>query len=535
MTEIADLRAPKENGAVLAEPSLETAPELVEMNRWVLSKFQKDILGQDFQVLRHLARKSLIEVAREEFRKAGEPIPKLIHFDSLLLSGHQPELFHPGVWVKNFALAGLSKKIGASAVNLVVDNDIVKSTQIVVPRLELPLPPASDFSLFPFSLPFDLGSLQAPYEERLVHDEKIFARFPENFRQNWGFAPFLNTFWPDVMRQSQRTPLLGERIVGARRHWERRWGCHNLEISVSRVGQTEPFAWFVCHLLTELPRFHHLHNQIVARYRKQHQIRSRNHPVPNLVTEDDWLETPFWAWRSGADVRRRLFARVNPESIDLRAGAQIWPSLSTKGHSPNSLVRTYQQMQAAGYKIRPRALTNTLFARVFVADLFLHGLGGGKYDELTDKLIRDFYGLEPPAYLILSATLHLPFPHYDSSLEDCRQLWRHWRDLRWNPQRHIPAGLRDDPSLNQLIEEKERLIEQHGLTRRQRKRRFFALRKVTESLCRPIRQQEEAIRQQWWKANQETQANQVLQRRDYSFCLHPEETLRPFCTRFLNL
>ena len=43
--------------------------------------------------------------------------------DSLLLAGHQPELFHPGVWVKNFALNGLARRHGATPLNLVVDND----------------------------------------------------------------------------------------------------------------------------------------------------------------------------------------------------------------------------------------------------------------------------------------------------------------------------------------------------------------------------------------------------------------------------
>ena len=27
-------------------------------------------------------------------------------FDRMVVTGHQPELFHPGVWVKNFAVAG---------------------------------------------------------------------------------------------------------------------------------------------------------------------------------------------------------------------------------------------------------------------------------------------------------------------------------------------------------------------------------------------------------------------------------------------
>ena len=46
----------------------------------------------------------------------------------IFLAGHQPELFHPGVWFKNFALGDLARRYQATAVNLVIDSDTVKST-----------------------------------------------------------------------------------------------------------------------------------------------------------------------------------------------------------------------------------------------------------------------------------------------------------------------------------------------------------------------------------------------------------------------
>ena len=52
----------------------------------------------------------------------------------LVVTGHQPELFHPGVWVKNFAAAAIAQAQGGVGLNLIVDNDIPKSTSIRVPR-----------------------------------------------------------------------------------------------------------------------------------------------------------------------------------------------------------------------------------------------------------------------------------------------------------------------------------------------------------------------------------------------------------------
>ena len=101
--------------------------------------------------------------------------------------------------------------------------------------------------------------------------------------------------------------------------------------------------------------------------------------------------------------------------------------------------------------MRSRALTNTLYARLFLSDLFIHGIGGGKYDELTDELIRRFYGCEPPEFLILSATRLLPLPAPPVRPEDHRRLVRELRDLHWNPQRHRPPG---DGEIQGLVDRK---------------------------------------------------------------------------------
>ena len=61
---------------------------------------------------------------------ANEPIGPLV------VTGHQPELFHPGVWIKNFAAAGIAAEHRGVALNLIVDNDLPKSASIRVPRVE---------------------------------------------------------------------------------------------------------------------------------------------------------------------------------------------------------------------------------------------------------------------------------------------------------------------------------------------------------------------------------------------------------------
>ncbi|HZT81555.1 MAG TPA: hypothetical protein VFA26_15120, partial [Gemmataceae bacterium] len=514
------LRAPRADRAVLAYPPLEAVGGLLERNRDRLARARFDLLGRPFPDLRREAARQLLDQAADYFRSSGEPVPD-VPDGPILLAGHQPELFHPGVWVKNFALHGLARRHGAVPVNLVVDNDTVKSTALRLPAFRDPPPPVTEFLPHLVTVPFDYGGHEAPYEERPVLDEAVFASFPERARQPWGFTPMLGAFWNDVLAQARRTPLLGERFAAARRAWERRWGCHNFEVPVSRVCGTAAFGWFACHLLAELPRFHAIYNEAVHDYRRRHGIRSRNHPVPDLAADGDWLEAPFWAWRShqpearATGRRGRLMARRRGDRVELRVGEEAWPALRT----PYSVLGTpWEELGRQGCKVRSRALTNTLYARLFLGETFLHGIGGGKYDELTDAILRRFYGIEPPEYVVLSATLLLPFPEYPARPEDCRRLAHELRDVYWNPQRHLGAT---EATLRELVEERREWVERRPETRRGRRERFRKLTELTERLRPAVAGQEAELRRRLEVCALEVGANAVLRRRDYAFCLYP--------------
>ena len=72
--------------------------------------------------------------------------------------------------------------------------------------------------------------------------------------------------------------------------------------------------------------------------------------------------------------------------------------------TPADLRRSWQALEPQGFKVRPRALSLTLFVRLCLANVFWHGLGGGKYDEVTDDIIRKFFELAPPAFIVATET-----------------------------------------------------------------------------------------------------------------------------------
>jgi hypothetical protein len=282
-------------------------------------------------------------------------------------------------------------------------------------------------------------------------------------------------------------------------------------------------------ILKDLPSFVATYNDCVRSYRKRHDIRSRNHPVPDLARDGHWHEAPFWAWRAGSHRRGRLFARVQDDRIHLRAGDEAWGDWPVGGS-----VAPWRELEHSGRKIRTRALTTTLFARLLLADLFIHGIGGGKYDELNDEIVRGHFQLEPPGFLVITGTLRVPLPRFPATPGDLRLSERLVRDMYWNPQRHLRDGSAENPAVRSTIEERRRWESLAPATQPDCKDRYTRMREGARQLRPFVADDLRAAvgrRDRIW---QEVAANAILGRRDFSFCLFPEPTIRPFCTQFLT-
>ncbi|MFN9917551.1 MAG: hypothetical protein ACK53L_33510, partial [Pirellulaceae bacterium] len=66
-----------------------------------------------------------LPVLRRQLREfLGQHLNQPLADRPLILSGHQPELFHPGVWFKNFLLSSLAARHQAVALNIQVDHDL---------------------------------------------------------------------------------------------------------------------------------------------------------------------------------------------------------------------------------------------------------------------------------------------------------------------------------------------------------------------------------------------------------------------------
>lgn len=526
------LRAPRGDRTSLALPPFTEVGNLVADNQRRLSEIRFDFDGRSHRDLATTARAHLVAAA-ERYTRSYRDVTLPEDASEVFLSGHQPEMFHPGVWFKNFALGELASLAGAVPVHLLIDNDTVGTPALRVPGGTPEQPGWSN-------LAFDQRGPEIPYEERAILDPALLESFSARVCEEMQHLvpdPLIKTYWPLVLEQAQSTDRLGLCLSQARHRVEERWGLQTLEVPQSVVCQSEPFLWFVAHLLTHLEAFRTTYNQAVHSYRAHHNIRSANHPVPDLHADDEWLEAPFWIWHQDDPRRRGLYVRRQQGEL-LLTDRTAWQLRIPTTDSPSGSLASVQlgeQLQQQGVRLRTRALSTTLWARLMLGDLFLHGIGGAKYDQLTDSLLHEFYGVEPPGFLTLSATLHLPIEHPSAPAADTGKLEQTLWALQHHPEEFLsPADANEQERRNettsldwqhaqQLAEEKERWVAaENG------RERCHAIRHVNEQLQPFVQAQREQVEAALEARRQWERAEAIRNWREYAFCLYKAETLRGF-------
>ncbi|MSR32534.1 MAG: hypothetical protein EXR99_13630 [Gemmataceae bacterium] len=508
------LHAPTGEGEILRLPAREN--ELIQRNRELFPQARTALFGIPLQELRARCKKETLALAGRFHQENGEEVS----FDPaspILASGHQPELFHPGVWLKNFELNRLAKTHGLTPLNLIIDNDQARRDTILVPQArgkEIKVVPAS-FAPKPSGMTWEDWELKAP-DAVEIFSREVLQAFPQGLS-----TPLLQEFCPLVARLLTNQPNLGLAFSKARREMEKQWGCVNLELPLHSLCQTETFALFTLDLLSRAESFARVHNPLLHTFRKEFGIRSRSHPVPELSSGDDWHEAPFWILAPGICQRQRLTVRKTVQGILIKARGQ-GEAVALDLRNP---LESWKNLSAIGWRIRPRALTTTLFLRLFLAETFLHGIGGAKYDRFTNHIIQDFYQVAPPGYFTISGTLRLFPKEAPDNSNQSAGLEKRLRDWKWNPQRHEGNPAKE---FTQLASKRRELISQPGISN---KDRFHQLR---ANLARFQPLQGEAIGKMELdleKAREREKLQRQLGSREFSFVLFTAESVRQFLIR----
>ena len=498
-------RAPTGDDAVLVEPAAEDWQRCWQDN---LQRRRDSVGSIDVAA----ARENLIAAAYQytsQYRSVDPFSPSA----PIAMAGHQPALIHAGVWFKNFVLSRLATGCSAVPINLIVDNDVLALPSIRVPLGDRAQPQVA-------SIPFDRRRGVIPYELAEVIDRECFQSFGDRVAhsiRHWIEQPLIRRVWPDVLAQYARTGKIGQAFAAARHRLEGDAGLATLELPLSAICRTYEFAQFTADILLRLPEFVEIHNRTLASYRIANRIRSRTRPVPDLQAADGDWETPFWIWSAQQPGRRHLFARWNDSEIEL-SDHHGWTRRLPRG----SLATALHQLNCGETALRPRALLTTGYSRLILSDLFIHGIGGAKYDEVTDRVMQEFFGSPLPQFLTLSATLRLPLPLPNVSQDDLRWAKRQLREIRFHPETFFSAD-ETPPSVADLIQEKRRWIENDDPA--SSAHRHTAINEANRQLSERLDEQQRRWQEKTRELEQQLQLQALLGSREFSYLLFPDSLL----------
>lgn len=504
------LRAPAEPDSVLALPSpAELVAPLIEQGSPPPDAWQ---LSLDRATLVRETREQALGAAVRYTSSYRDIAPVFQAARPWLASGHQPRLFHPGVWIKNFVLSALSKRCGATPINLVIDNDLATEHGVSVPV-------RTDTGWTRQMAPWGQPQPAIPYEQHGVDVDGDFLSFGDRVVELLSplvERPLVAPLWQRVVSLARQRRPLGECFAAARHQLEADIGLQTLELPLSQLFELPATRRWTVAILERMEALHSIHNRTLLQFRRLHRIRSRSHPVPDLGKAGRWLETPFWVWSEESPQRKSLWLRR----------AADW-KLSDRNSWSASDARLTSLMERiaeeTSVKIRPRALMTTMFARTVLADRFIHGIGGAKYDQLNDAMMSEFLGIEPPPFLTLTATSPLVERPIAARREEIQQCRRQLRELTFNPQRSAElrghgGGLANEAAA--LVAEKADLLQAPSSASRHRR-----LKQINASLQPFVAESRERLEQELETLRRQLRDDVVLGSRETSFALFDEEKL----------
>jgi hypothetical protein len=488
---------PENDGETLIHPPLSGYHRLIAENS-VAAKNVK-IGGERLCDLAREARSETLRIAEGYTRSLGlETAAGYASTAPVIASGHQPSMFHPGVAVKTMALARSAAQSGATPLFITVDHDDIDASAVSLPIIRDGRLVKTSHTLFPSARGRVLEKAGAEKWEvtrarlneavRLMESPRLAG--PRSAMEE--FLHRLDNSPPDFVASYTELAIL------LRRAWERPVNGGYLEIPVSSICQTRTFLHFAAAIMADIEKFAGVYNAQLELYRKGHGLRYPANPFPNLGKSGDSWEAPFWTL--AGDKRERLYVTPAGRVVTEDGSVDIPVSAITGGALP----------------IRPRAITLSLYMRLLACDLFIHGVGGAKYDHVTDGIIGEYYGVTPPGYAVVSATFHADIPAENPSLR-IEGIKTRLREIQQRPE-HEP-----DLASSPLKLEKDTLVEAMAKPGADRKTLGIRIKELNRQMAGQLAPLSESLNAELSTLGEIAREWDVKSFRDYPFFIHSPE------------
>lgn len=386
-----NLSVPEEAGCIFTVPEFESWQSLLTENKTSLVGVEK----------RNTSRCELLNVAAEYTRRMGFTVSYLKNEVDIIVTGHQPNWHHCGIFAKNIITDRAARQTSGIAVQLVLDHDIC-NTSICLPESD------NDGFLRFQAISLEKKHQDIPSEFGPVPSKEQLRKFIDCVSEI-SKGSFCSEIWcqnPHRIIENTRTcKSAADIITQLQARLNQAFGFEIMYLPVSLMSQSNSFIDFVCSVICDAASFVRIYNNAIKNKRETDNLKP-NQTIRSLKIghSNNIIELPFWLV-SPSRKRASLFVSLNNKSLCIGTADKIVGTIDSSGDKKLHLLEILGKNECV---IRPKAVTLTLFTRLYLADLFVHGIGAGNYEYITDHLIRDYYRISRLSFGIATATMTLP-------------------------------------------------------------------------------------------------------------------------------
>jgi hypothetical protein len=334
----------------------------------------------------------------------------------LIFTGHQAEFQHPGILFKDLVSLELAKIWNAKSIHIIVDTDQAdisykfpscNNKQAEIKELKF----NSELILNHYSLTSSNSKLLLDTIDKQIQELTCFST-----NSKFAFTKEFLEYLKNLLLKENNLVIINKEL---RKKYFEKFNSTLYQIELSKLLKLNSFKTLFEKIKSNHKEFIHAYNQSLDEYRKEHKIKNPAQPIPNLNLD----ELPFW----------------HLDSTNTRSSLQLEEEIHTEN-------------------ILPKAITLTMFIRLFLSDFFIHGKGGGRYEAVSDSIIKKFFGVEASPYKIASATLYMEVnSNWNLIEEDEKSIEQKLRDINYSPEKFLSADhelVMKKKSLQELFKDK---------------------------------------------------------------------------------
>ncbi len=316
----------------------------------------------------------------------------------LILSGHQPIFFHPGIWTKCLAASYLAESVQGTACHKLTDTALAIEYLHYLPEVEdngkarkkvLHFYKNKEFIEQEKTTPYAM--MPAPDHEALKH---IFSEAQTYCPASVKTA--MQGIEDRLLKDLLKNSTWNQFHISTLKYLDALSQTQRLYLEAHRLWETDPYYEFLSYWMSHLPELTEAYNKALNDYRARYGIKHDLTPLPNLKFESWWFEIPFWGMTK-YNQRQSLWAKNDGRHLVLK----IKGGEGTFQASHDNLKA---ELATLPIKIWPKALPQTFFCRMYLCDFFIHGMGGSSYEEVNDIFIEKVLGVKPPVFGTATAT-----------------------------------------------------------------------------------------------------------------------------------